>query len=111
MADVLTLYVEAGATYYREFVYTDPATDEPFNLTGYTAHVQIRETVEASSVALSLTPTITPLEGLLVLEMSATQTASLTADKYVYALELHGPNSLVIRLLEGGVVVSPEVVR
>lgn len=111
MADVFTLYVEAGATYYREFVYTDPATDEPFDLTGYTAEIQIRESVDSATPALTITPTITPLEGSISFELSAEQTAALTNSKYVYALEIYGPDNLVIRLAEGGVFVSPEVVR
>lgn len=111
MADVFTLYVEAGATYLREFVYTDPATDEPFDLTGYTAEIQIRESVNAATATLTITPTIVALEGSISFELSATQTASLTNPKYVYALELYGDDDLVIRLAEGGVIVSPEVVR
>jgi hypothetical protein len=111
MADVFTLYVEAGATYFREFVYTDPTTDEPFDLTGYTAEIQIRESVSSATATLTITPTITALEGTIAFELSATQTATLTKLKYVYALELYGDDDLVIRLAEGGVIVSPEVVR
>lgn len=111
MADVFTLYVEAGATYYREFVYTDPETDEPFDLTGYTAEIQIRESVSSATAALTIEPTITALTGSIAIGLSATQTATLTNPKYVYALELYGDDDLVIRLAEGGVIVSPEVVR
>lgn len=103
------LYVEAGTTVTRQFEYLDN-DGEPFDLVGYTAKMQIRETA-SGDLALEVTPTIDVETGQVAIELSAAQTSTLTAPKYVYAIELYGPDGYVVRLVEGGVTVSPEVVR
>jgi hypothetical protein len=106
----LNLYVEAGATFERSLIYTND-DGSLFDLTGFTAELQVRESVTSDSVTLAVTPTIDPETAAISWTFSATQTASLTLARYVYALELYGPDDLVIRLIEGAVTVSPEVVR
>jgi hypothetical protein len=106
----LNLYVEAGATFERSLIYTN---DDGllFDLDGFTGELQVRESVTSDSVALAVTPTIDPETAAISWTFSAEQTSSLTLARYVYALELYGPDDLVIRLIEGAVTVSPEVVR
>jgi hypothetical protein len=103
------LYVEAGATLTRQFEYLDN-DGEPFDLVGYTAKMQIRETADGELV-LEVTPAINVSTGEVSIEIPAAQTALLTSPRYVYAIELYGPDGYVVRLVEGGVAVSPEVVR
>jgi hypothetical protein len=103
------LWVEAGATLTRQFEYLDNDS-EPFDLVGYTAQMQIRETADGELV-LNVIPTINTVTGQVSIELSAAQTSQLTAPKYVWALELRGPDGDVVRLVEGGVAVLPEVVR
>ena len=103
------LYVEAGATLTRQFEYLDNDGD-PFDLVGYTAKMQVREAADGE-LALEVDPTINVATGAVSIEISAAQTSLLTAPRYVYAIELHGPDGYVVRLVEGGVTVSPEVVR
>jgi hypothetical protein len=104
------LNIEAGATYNVDFVYTNQ-DGTVYNLAGFTADLQIRPTA-AGSLAVEVTPTITVATGTVSVTISAAQTSTLTQGIYVYALELHGPlDSPVIRLVEGSVIVSPEVVR
>ena len=110
MAAVYTLHIDAGATFTRQFEYTnDDGT--PFNLTGWTALMHIRETAEGN-LTLAVTPTITAATGMIDVTLTAAQTSQLTKPSYVYAIELkHPSNEPVIRLVEGGIKVSPEVVR
>lgn len=106
----LNLYVEAGATYNRSLVYTnDDGT--LVDLTDFTAELQVRETATSATAKLTVTPTINVVTATIAWEFTATQTSTLTAENYVYAMELFGPDDLVIRLIEGVVTVSPEVVR
>lgn len=106
----LNLYVEAGATYERSLIYTND-DGSLFDLDGFTGELQVREFVSSDSVALAVNPTIDPETATISWTFSAEQTSGLTLPRYVYALELYGPDELVIRLIEGAVTVSPEVVR
>jgi hypothetical protein len=51
------------------------------------------------------------LDGEVVLSLTATQTGTLVNSPYLYQIELHGPDAEVIRLVQGQVSVSPEVVK
>lgn len=106
----LNLYVEAGATFNRSLVYTND-DGSLYDLTDFTGELQVRETVSSSTAALTVEPTIDVETATISWEFTATQTSTLTETNYVYAMELYGPDDLVIRLIEGVVTVSPEVVR
>lgn len=85
------------------------------NLTGYTARMQIRPSVDSDTILATLTTEnggilITPLAGQIQLLMSATQTAALSFVVGVYDLEIITGVS-VDRLLQGQVILSKEVTR
>lgn len=108
MAEVYTLHVDAGATWRVEFEYTNK-DETVFDLTGYGAIMQFRETPEAP-LALEMEADIDVELGRLVFTASAADTSTLTLPLYVYAVELTGPSE-VVRLVQGSVHVSAEVVR
>jgi hypothetical protein len=110
MAFTVNLLVEAGATFTREITYTNP-DGTVFDLTDYTAELQVRETVASSTAAITLNPSINVSTGVISWTFTATQTASLTADKYVWAIELEHTDGTVLRFVEGDITVKPEVVR
>jgi hypothetical protein len=124
--------VEQGATYRLDVTVQggDPAV--PLDLTGYTARMQIRAKVAATTVLWEMTtedaltqsspePGITILDqqvpenlGRLQLFIADENTALFTWRTGVYDLELVGstqPGADVIRLLKGKVTVDPEVTR
>jgi hypothetical protein len=110
MAAVYTLRIDAGATFTRQFTYTNP-DGSVFDLDGYTALMHIRETAEAD-LALEVVPVIDVEEGTISITITAADTATLTAPEYVWAMELTAAGGEpVVRLLQGKVLVSPEVVR
>jgi hypothetical protein len=106
----LNLYVEAGATFSRSLIYTND-DGSLFDLTDFTAELQVRETVASPEATLTVTPNINYETSTVSWEFNATETSDLTEATYVYAMELYGPDDLVIRLIEGVITVSPEVVR
>lgn len=108
MAIQYNLHVEAGATYTRDIVYTND-DGSLFDLTGYSASMQIRPSVSSSTLTLAVTPTINTTTSTVSFTLTAVQTAAL-AGSYVYAIEI-AKSPVVIRLMEGEVIVSPEVVR
>ena len=110
MAANYGLEIEAGATFSLEFEYkNDDGT--LFDFTGWTAQAQIRQTPTAAS-AVEITTAINAETSVITISLTATQTSSLTFANYVWAMELtETATSRVIRLVEGAVRVSPEVVR
>jgi hypothetical protein len=110
MAYIANFVVEAGATFTRTITVTED-DGTLFDLTGYTATLQVRLTASSSSAAITKTPTINVPNATISWTFTAAETATLTASKYVYALELAHTNGTVIRLVQGDLNISPEVVR
>lgn len=107
-------FVEQGATFTATITWRD-ANQILVNLTGYTARMQLRTSLNSGSVALELTTENSRIAlggagGTISLLISATDTAALGAGTYVYDLELVS-GSVVTRLLKGTVTVDPEVTR
>lgn len=105
------LDLEAGASYSVEFVYKDP-NGTPIDLTGWAASAMIRKSAYESGAALvSVTPAIDGPAGKVTLALTAAQTRT-AQDATVWALEIaHPSGEPVVRLAQGRVKVSPEVVR
>ena len=109
MAPFYGLRVQAGASFYLELEYKDD-DGELFDFTGWTAAGQIRQTPQAE-LALELTLDIDTETSIITISMTPEETSSLTLDKYVWAIELtETATGEVIRLIEGTVRVSQEIV-
>lgn len=108
------LCVPAGATFTQ--VLRWKADGQLVNLTGYTARMQIRPSVASSTLTLALTTengriALGGAAGTITLTISATDTATLTAGRYVYDIELIAAGGTVTRLLQGVLVVTANVTR
>lgn len=105
MAQSEPLHIDAGATYSRQFKY---ATDDgsPWG-DDVNARVVIRAT--DGTKMLDVSPVFNRITGDISLTLTAVETGSLTDTRYRWALELEGETE-TIRLLQGRVTVSPEVV-
>ena len=112
----VNLAVDQGATFRKRFVWKtgEPAT--PVDLTGYTARMQVRESIEAADVLVELTTensgiALGTTNGQIDLYISAADTAEYTWTGGVYDIELIAPSGDVLRKIKGSVSVSPEVTR
>ena len=83
------------------------------NLNGYSGRAQMRATKSASTVAGSFTVTVTnAAAGEMKVELTNATSSAMTAGKYYYDLEIiTSGNTIVSRLLEGTVILTPEVTR
>lgn len=106
MAQNLPLHIDAGATFSREFQFANPAGGAWGS--DYNCAVKLRD--QDGNVALSVTPTFNRTTGDITLDLTAAQTGTLTEARYRWALELAGTDQ-TLRLLQGRVTVSSEVVR
>lgn len=109
-----TITVYQGATFSRVFTWKDGA-GSLINLTGYTARLQARSSVDSTSTLCSLTSaggdiTLGGAAGTITVVMSAATTAAITQSG-VYDLELIDGSGNVTRLLEGVFRLIREVTR
>lgn len=114
MAGTHNLICEQGATFSRVFTWED-STGAPVNVTGYTARMQVRETLTAASTLLSFTTenggiTLGGIAGTITVTATAETTAAVSAGCYVYDLELIN-GATVYRLVQGQFTVDGEVTR
>lgn len=111
MAATYNFSVDAGATYNKKIYWKDN-NGAVINMVGYTAKLQIRD-YAGGNLVFEVTPTITVDTGAIDFTFTAAQTTLLTKPRYVYALELSlvAGSDPVVRLIEGTINVSLEVVK
>jgi len=115
-AGTYDITIEQGATFTRTLTWKDE-NEDAVNLTGYSARLQMRESVEAVDTFIDITSGNSPDDialggaaGTIIIAISATTTAALTQGG-VYDLELVSGAGVVTRLLQGNVTLSKEVTR
>jgi hypothetical protein len=109
------IVIEQGATFTLPLVWKVKATGLPIDITGYTARMHVRETHESSDTLIELSSpsdgiTLGGANGTIDVLIDASETAALTPGTGVYDLELVN-GSVVHRIIEGAVVITPEVTR
>ena len=124
------IYIEQGTTIDFEVQYKD-STGAPVDLTGYGARMQIRPSVESSTIYLSLTsnrnadgtgismsgsaPYKPTTSGSLGIYIASCTSSILNFNDAVYDLEIFAPINSdcpeVTRILQGPVRLSKEVTR
>ena len=110
------LTIIQGATLRDVTTWTAGTPAVAVDLTGCTARMQIRATVDSTEVLVSLTTEnggiiLGGTAGTVTIYMNDTATAAITWRAGVYDLEILFGSGDVRRLLYGGVGVSPEVTR
>jgi hypothetical protein len=88
----------------------------PVPLTGFTAKMQIRETVDSSTVIAELTHlnggiTIDAANYTVTVTLTSTQTSAFTFPTAVYSLELTDANGDVTTFIQGNLTLIQEVTR
>jgi hypothetical protein len=113
-ATTYDILIEQGATFSQVITYKDNGV--AVNLTGYTARLQVRATLESASTLIELTTAngriaLGGAAGTITLTIAAADTAALTAGRGVYDLELVSGSGIVTRLLQGVATISRNVTR
>lgn len=112
-AYALTIY--QGATFELRVIWQD-SNRAPINLTGYTARMQIRERLSATTTLANMTSenggiTLGGSTGTIDLLLTAAETAAINAVRGVYDLELISPSGVVSKVLADEVDFVKEVTR
>ena len=110
MAAVANLSIDQGATFTSDITVKDVG-GTVFNLTGYTAVAKLAKGYSSTRTRTTITTTIAndPTTGVITLSLTATETAGLDGERYVYDLEIVSAGNTVTRALEGIITVRPEV--
>ena len=117
MATTVDLEADQGATYIKRFIWRNNlATPQEIDLSGYTARMHIRESVDADTIDLELTTEngrilLGGVAGTIDLNVDAADMAALEAGSYKYDLELVSGGGVVTRLIQGKFKVIAEVTR
>ena len=120
IAGTYNILCEQGTTFTRTLELKYPDTEDPtiyypYDLTNFTARMQVRRTIESSTVIVELTTenggiNIVDEDGKIFLFMSPTQTSALTSSG-VYDLEIISSDGVVSRVVQGLFTLSQEVTR
>jgi hypothetical protein len=122
IAGIYNLFIEQGATFTRliEIEYPDPddvTVMLPYDLSGFSASMQIRRTIDSSTAQILLTSDngrieIQPngSENSMRLYLTPEETSTLTSDG-VYDIEIEDGSGDIQRILRGSVTLSLEVTR
>ena len=113
------LICKQGTT-WEFYVTLEDEGGNPIDLTGYTGRGQIRKDYTSENATASFTVSIdSPKDGKVKILLDAETTSSIEAghsykdekSKYVYDIEIEDSNKYVTRILEGIIMVSPEVTK
>lgn len=109
MAQIQNIYIDQGTTFSLSLNVSDQNGD-PKDLSDYTAAAQMRKSYYTNT-AIDFNADITlPLDGEVTISLTAEETSAIKAGRYVYDIEIEG-ESETLRVLEGIVVVNPEVTK
>jgi hypothetical protein len=108
MATQVNLLIDQGATFSTVIDLVDE-NGVPINLSSYTGASQLRRHYTSSN-AINFTVALTS-NGVVTLSLTANQTTSLTAGRYLYDVEVTDNSGIVSRIVEGIVSVTPNVTR
>ncbi len=105
--------IEQGSTFDKTYTYYD-ASENPVNLTGYTADMIARENIESCNIIFHLTTEnggiiLGGIAGTIRLKMSATTTAAINADGGVFTLKIISSGGIVTRLWQANILMDKEV--
>jgi hypothetical protein len=109
MAQIQNIYIDQGTTFSLSLMVNDQNGDLK-DLTDYTAAAQMRKSYYTNT-SVSFTAEITlPEDGEVTISLTAVQTSAIKAGRYVYDIEITGEGE-TLRVLEGIVVINPEVTK
>ena len=122
LAGAYNFTIEQGTSFTRliEIEYPDPddlTVFIPFDLTGYSASMQIRRTIDSATPQITLTDSNGRIEiqsasvaNAIRLTLSPEETALVVTDG-VYDIEIEDNSGVVSRILKGTVTLSRQVTR
>ena len=103
--------IDQGTTFSKLIIVylTDGTTVA--NLTNYTVSSQLRKNYTSTAYETINATINTPTSGIIIMSLTAAQTAALKPGRYVYDLELTKADTTISRIIEGVITIRPEVTK
>ena len=110
-AGTYNLVIDQGSDFALDLVIKQSGT--ALNLANYSGRAQLRTSVSASSASASFSVTVTnAANGALKMQLPAATSSGISAGQYVYDLEIFTANDTIVkRIIQGDVTITPEVTR
>ena len=110
MSAYTEVLIEQGAT-FSTTVNVEDTSGSAVNLSGYSASSQMRKSYYSSTYSTIQASVTGTSNGEITLSMTSANTANLTPGRSVFDLIITSPASVVTRVIEGIIVISPGVTR
>jgi len=109
MSQIQNIYIDQGTTFSFTIAVADQYGDLK-DLTDYTAASQMRKSFYTNTAIDFTTDISSALDGEVTISLTAEETSEIKAGRYVYDIEITSSEETV-RVLEGIVVINPEVTK
>jgi hypothetical protein len=110
VATISNLYVDQGS-FYRTHVTVTASDGLILDLSNYTAAAQMRKSYSSSTAYNFSVSIVNPASGQVRIELTTEQSRNIPAGRYLYDLEVTDANGQKIRVIEGIVVINPEITK
>ena len=110
MAQVSNLYIDAGST-YSAIVNVRNGDGTPINLTGFTISSQIRKSYGSINSYDFTCSVYDATSGKVRLLLPAATSSSMRPGRYLYDVEITSPIGEKLRVIEGIVIITPEITK
>jgi hypothetical protein len=111
---VFHLEIREGTDYSVTFIYEDPVTTLPIDLTSYSATMQVRQGYDGyvnPDIDFTITPTLGGTAGTIDVFIPASTTKNLQWTNGVYDILLTFGEGSVTKFIDGFVVIIPTVTK
>ena len=110
MATISNLYIDQGTTYSAIITLTNQ-DGSVMNLDGYTVKSQFRKSYQSSTAVSFVASVYNAAAGQVRLELAPETTTNIKAGRYLYDIEVTSGTNEKLRVLEGIVVITPEITK
>lgn len=110
MATISNLYIDQGSD-YSDIITVASTNGQPLDLTGYTVAAQMRKSYQSRTSYNFSSSIYDAVNGKVRLQLSAESSNTITPGRYVYDVEITSPTGGKTRVIEGIVVITPQVTQ
>ena len=111
MASISNLFIDQGSD-YSNIITVGSSTGTVLNLTNYTVASQLRKSYGSSTYYTFTATVYDAVTGKVRLQLPAATSSTIPAGRYLYDIEITNTVSgAKTRILEGTVIVTPEITR
>ncbi len=112
-AGKLNLFINQHATFVCQLTWKAANNGSPFNVSGYQALMQVRQSTDGNSIFEASTTNgmieMGETNGRIIIRISAENTGSMKFRSGEYDLIVRSPNGRVTRIVEGTIQVRPGI--